>query len=206
MARTNRASSVPESGSTMGAFVEQVYFPAAERRLAESTVAGYRKAWNTHLKSRMARRRVRDFRPFDCQAVMDALDDERGRSLSHATYRWLKNSMSAFFAHAVRCGVIDQNPIKNVLTPRGKKHGRKTHAYSLDEMHQHFRIFAGEGDITIKLEDGTVYAPKISRNVVRALIGFAAYAVFVKERFAVCGLTMISVTCSKSEERFGEHR
>ena len=107
---------------------------------------------------------------------MDALDDEYGNKLSHRTYTWLKVTMSAIFAHAVRCGLIDANPVQNILIPKGRKQGRRTHAYSLDEIREHFRAFAGDGDITIKLDDGTVYVPKISRKMVRALIGVAAYA------------------------------
>ena len=176
MAKINRTSQVPEAGSTMGVFVEHMYFPAAERRLAESTIAGYRKAWNTHLKSRMAHRRVRDFRPFDCQAVMDSLDDAHGRKLSHTTFTWLKVTMSAFFAHAVRCGVIDSNPVRSILTPRGRKRGRKTIAYSLVEIHQHLQAFAGNEAIAIRLDDGSLCVSESSRALVRALIGVAAFA------------------------------
>ena len=176
MAKINRISNVPEAGSTIGEFVEEVYFPSAERRLAESTVAGYRKAWNTHLKSRMAQKRVRDFRPFDCQAVMDALDDAHGERLSHRTYTWLKVTMSAFFAQAVRCGVIDTNPARSILTPKGRKRGRKTVAYSLDEIQQHLKVFAGNEEITFTVEDGRVYVSDTSRAVVRALIRTAAFA------------------------------
>src|SRR5204863_4573674 len=132
MAKINRTSASPQAGATIGEFVEQTYFPAAERRLAESTVAGYKKGWKTHLQRRMANKRVRDFRPCDAQTIMDSLDDEHGKTMSHATFALLKVCMSAIFAHAVRCGLIDVNPIRNVLTPKGKKHGRKTHAYSLE--------------------------------------------------------------------------
>jgi site-specific recombinase XerD len=176
MAKIHLALNIPEAGSTMDEFVEQVYFPSAERRLAESTVAGYRKAWNTHLKSRMAHRRVRDFRPFDCQAVMDALDDDHGNRLSHRTYTWLKVTMSAFFSHAVRCGVIDSNPVRNILTPKGRKRGRKTVAYSLNEIQQHLKVFAGDEEITFERKEGGVYISHTSRAVVRALIGTAAFA------------------------------
>lgn len=53
MMTLNRTSNSPQAGSTIGEFVEHVYFPGAERRLAEATVAGYRKGWKTHLKCRM---------------------------------------------------------------------------------------------------------------------------------------------------------
>jgi integrase len=175
MAKINRTSTAPQAGATIGQFVEEAYFPAAERRLAESTVAGYKKGWKTHLRCRMASKRVRDFRPCDAQAIMDSLDDEHGKRMSHATFVWLKVTMSAIFAHAVRCGLIDTNPVRNVLTPKGKKRGRKTHAYSLGELRQHFEVFAGDADITIQLEDGTVYVPEIARKMVRSLIGAAAY-------------------------------
>jgi integrase len=176
MAKINVTSSLPEAGASIGDFVEKTYFPKIERRLAKSSVAGYKKGWRTHLKRHMANKRVRDFRPCDAQAVLDALEAEHGQELSHRTYAWLKVTMSAIFAQAVRDGLRDFNPIRNLLTPKGKKHGRKTHAYSLEEIQKHLKVFAGDGDITIKMEDGTDYVPEISRKMVRGLIGVAAYA------------------------------
>lgn len=76
----------------------------------------------------------------------------------------------------MRCGLIDLNPVKNVLTPKGRRHGRKTHAYSLEEIRQHLQVFAGDLDIAIKLDDGTFYVPEISRTMVRGLISVAAFA------------------------------
>jgi hypothetical protein len=49
MERVNRSMSVPQAGANLAEFVEQTYFPSAGKRLAASTVASYRKAWNTHL-------------------------------------------------------------------------------------------------------------------------------------------------------------
>jgi integrase len=72
--------------------------------------------------------------------------------------------------------VIDTNPVRSILTPKGRKRGRKTVAYSLDEIQQHLKVFAGDEEITSTLEDGRVYVSNTSRAVVRALIGTAAFA------------------------------
>lgn len=176
MAKINRAMSVPTAGATVGEFVEGVYMPSIDRRLKSSTVDGYKKAWHKHLKHRIGLRRVRDCRPCDIQAVMDTIDHERGASLSHNTYKWLKVTISAIFAHAVRSGVIDSNPVKSTIIPKGKKHGRKTYAYSLREIQNHLSVFAGSDPINVIEEDGEEYIATISRAMVRSLIGVAGYA------------------------------
>src|SRR4051794_36168831 len=60
MARVNRAGFNPDAGVSLVSFVENKYFPAIERRLSPSTVAGYKKAWACHLKHRLESFRVRD--------------------------------------------------------------------------------------------------------------------------------------------------
>lgn len=119
--------------------------------------------------------RVRDVRTVHVQRVMNALEAEHRRKLSHQTYQWLKVTLSSIFAESVRNGYIDTNPVRSVLTPKGKRR-RKTFAYSLDEIQKHLAAFAGDGRITVENEDGTKYEATISRATVRALIGAAAFA------------------------------
>lgn len=176
MARVNQNKDAPSAGTSVAEFVSQVYFPAVERRLEKSTVSGYRKAWSRHLERRIGQMRVRDVRTVHIQQVMNSLEAEHGKTLSHVTYNWLKVTLSSIFAEAVRNGYLDANPVRSVLTPKGKRRGRKTHAYSLAEILQHFTAFAGDAPLVITNEDETQYEATISRAMVRALIGVAAYA------------------------------
>jgi integrase len=174
MAQVNRTADVPTAGSTVGEFVEGVYWTNIEKRLDPSTVSGYRKAWQKHLAHHLADRRVRDVRPVDIQQIINAIAEET--TLTKTTYRWLKVCMSAIFSEAVRCGLILANPVRSILTPKGKRKRRKTYAYSLDEIQQHFAAFAGEAPIVVEKKDGTIYTATISRKMIRALVGVAAYA------------------------------
>ena len=177
MQRINRAAKVPGAGATVEEFVEQTYFPSAKKRLQPSTVDGYRKGWNTHLKAHVGKMRVRDVRPMHVQAVMNALESEQGNRLTHTTYKWLKSSLSGIFSEAVRRGLLDSNPVsQKILIPKGRKRGRKTYAYSVEEIQQHLEAFAGDDPIIVTDESGMAYTASISRAMVRALIGVAAYA------------------------------
>jgi integrase len=62
-----------------------------------------------------------------------------------------------------------------VSIPRGKRHGRKRLAYTLDEVEKHLELFSGSKSIVISTEVGP-YSPSILQSVVRAVIGVAAFA------------------------------
>jgi hypothetical protein len=81
------------------------YASAIEKRLARSTVKGYRDAWGCHIRHRVVGVRVRDFRTVDGSRLMKAVENEHGNTLSHGTYKWMKVSMSAIFTHAKNEGV-----------------------------------------------------------------------------------------------------
>lgn len=176
MAQVSQNKDAPSEGTSVAEFVSQVYFPNVERRLEKSTIRGYRQAWAAHLERRIGKMRVRDVRTVHVQQAMNSLEEEHGKNLSHVTYNWLKVTMSSMFAEAVRNGYLDANPVRSVLTPKGKRRGRKTYAYSLAEILQHFAAFAGDSSLIVENEDGAKYEATISRATVRALVGVAAYA------------------------------
>ena len=62
-----------------------------------------------------------------------------------------------------------------VTIPKGKKHGRKRLAYTLEEVEKHLELFSGTESIVIASDDGP-YTPSITQGVVRAVIGVAAFA------------------------------
>src|SRR5205807_8725841 len=75
-----------------------------------------------------------------------------------------------------RKGIYDGvNPVTGVTIPKGKKHGRKRLAYTLEEVEKHLELFSGAEPIVILTEDGP-YSPSITQGVVRAVIGVAAFA------------------------------
>jgi len=177
MAKLNRVGFTPEAGVSLVDFVENIYFPAISKRLAPSSVRGYREAWRCHIKDRVTHFRVRDFRTVDGENLMTKLEREHGTNLSHSTYKWIKVALSAIFTHAKRQGLIDGvNPMGGVSIPKGKKHGRKRLAYSLEEIEQHLELFSTDNPLVITREDGTVYSPELSAKVVRAVIGTASLA------------------------------
>ena len=80
------------------------------------------------------------------------------------------------FTFAKRKDIYDGvNPMTGVTIPKGKKHGRKRLAYSLEEVEKHLELFSGKQQIVIPTEDG-FYTPQIRQGVVRAVIGVAAFA------------------------------
>lgn len=176
MARLNRTGFTPEAGTNIVDFAEKSYFPEMEKRLAMSTVRGYREAWKGHIKDRVAGIRARDFRTVDGEILMRDIEREHGEKLAHGTYKHIKVTLSAIFTHAKRVGVFDGvNPMQHVSIPKGKKHGRKRLAYSLEEIKQHLELFKG-GPIVVRREDRSAYVPEIPAGVVRAVIGVAAFA------------------------------
>jgi hypothetical protein len=67
-------------------------------------------------------------------------------------------------------------PLWNATATRDcKKHGRKRHAYSLQEVEKHPELFSGRAPIVSSTDDGP-YTPEVSQGVVRAVISVAAFA------------------------------
>jgi len=177
MAKLNRVGFSPDAGVSLIDFVENSYFPAIERRLAPSSVKGYRDAWRCHIKDRVERFRVRGFRTVDGEHLMADLERKHGAGLSHATYKWIKVTLSAVFTYARRQGIIDGvNPMQGVSIPKGKKHGRKRLAYSLEEIEQHLELFSTEKPLVVERKGNVAYRPEISTKIIRAVIGTAAFA------------------------------
>jgi hypothetical protein len=110
-----------------------------------------------------------------------------GNDLAHGTYCRIKSLVSAIFTAAKRGGVYDGvNPMTGVSIPKGRRHGRKTHAYSLIDINHHCALFH-VGSIAIEQQDGSMFRPELAPAVVRAVIGVAALQGCARARFADCG-------------------
>jgi integrase len=130
----NEGTITPESTQTLAQFVEGVYFPHAEHQKRASTLNTDRNRWNTHLRPRCAKMRLREFRTVTGEHLLQEI--ARQNDLSKATLKQLKSLLSAIFKHAKRQGFIDGvNPMQDVSIPKARK-GEPTHAYSLDEINR----------------------------------------------------------------------
>ena len=175
MERLNKVGFTPEAGVSLVDFVEKTFFPACEKRLSGGGVKCYRDSWRSHLKRHVIGTRLRDFRSVDVQNVLNKEEEAHGSELSHATYKLMKVTLSAIFTEARNLGLYEGvNPTTGVRIPKGRKHGRRRLAYSLEEILRHLELFSGES-LVVRTEDGP-YTPTISAGMVRAIIGVTGFA------------------------------
>jgi len=145
MDRLNRIGFHPGSGVSLVDFADNTFLPACERRLTGAGLKCYRDTWKCHLKSRAGGLRLRDVRPMHIQTLLNGVEDEHGTNLAHGTYKTMKVTLSAIFTEARNLGVYDgANPTTGVRIPKGRKHGRKRLAYSLDEILRHLELFTSD--------------------------------------------------------------
>jgi integrase len=122
----------PQSTMALETFVETVYFHYVVENLRNCTVKGYRHLWERHLKGRIGKIALRDFRTVHGEKLLSdvALQTQLGKnSLKH-----IKAFMSGVFKQAKRLGVLDGlNPMQDTSIPRTPA-ADETYAYSLDEL------------------------------------------------------------------------
>jgi integrase len=198
MDRLNNIGFTPGSGVSIVDFVDNTFLPGCERRLTGAGLKCYRDTWNCHLRSRVLGLRVRDTRPVHVQQLLNAVEDEHGSNLAHGTYKTMKVTLSAIFTEARNLGLYDgTNPTTGVRVPKGKKHGRKRLAYSLEEILKHLELFSEDPLVVprrlprkrktnrrlrkriageLAPDTGDCHLPRISASVVRAILGAAAFA------------------------------
>ena len=198
MDRLNKIGFNPGSGVSFVDFVENTFLPGCERRLSGAGIKCYRDTWNCHLKSRAVGHRLRDVRPVHIQLLLNAVEEQHGTNLAHATYKTMKVTLSAIFTEARNLGLYEgANPTTGVRIPKGRRHGRKRLAYSLDEILKHLELFSEDpiivprrlprkwksnqrrrkriaGELSPNSENS--HLPKISAATVRAILGVTAFA------------------------------
>jgi len=87
----------------------------------------------------------------------------------------MKITLSAIFTEARNLGLYEGvNPTTGVRIPKGKKHGRKRLAYSLEEILRHIQLF--NSDPIVIINEAGPYTPEIGAGIVRAVIGVTAFA------------------------------
>jgi integrase len=69
---------------------------------------------------------------------------------------------------------VRRHPTTGVRIPKGKKHGRKRLAYSLEEILKHLQLFNSDSIVIINKEGP--HTPEVGAGIVRAVIGVTAFA------------------------------
>jgi integrase len=175
MEKLSKIGFTPEAGVSIVDFVEKTFFPACEKRLSGGGTKCYRDSWKCHLRQHVVGFRLRDFRSVDVQTLLNKEETIHDKKLSHGTYKLMKVTLSAIFTEARNLGLYEGvNPTTGVRIPKGKKHGRKRLAYSLEEILKHLDLFKTDRIVVIN-EDGP-YTPEIQPEIVRAIIGVTAFA------------------------------
>jgi integrase len=114
LAGVNRNSS-PNASLTISEFAENHFLPFVASRRRASTVKFYRDLLNNHIGPRIGTIRLRDFRTFHAQQVLD------GVSLSRASVQRIKTGMTALIGHALRLGYLDGGNPAREARAEGKR-------------------------------------------------------------------------------------
>jgi integrase len=121
----------PESSQPVVDFLEHTYLPHCRETLRPSTCKGYTQMFGL-AKPHLGDITLHEFRTPEADQLMRAALSDKQRA--HTTHCNLKSFLSGAFRYAKRTGAVNENPIRDVAIPRGKKLG-STYAYSLDEVH-----------------------------------------------------------------------
>jgi integrase len=123
----------PQSTMLVADFVENVFLPQyAEKQLRASTLKGYRDIWNDHVKNRLGKLTLRQFRTVHGEQMLAAIAHDTG--LGRNSLKRIKSFLSGAFKQAKRLGILDNiNPIVDVSIPRAKE-PEETYAYNLVEV------------------------------------------------------------------------
>ena len=118
----NKEHAITTGSITIGAFIEQSYWPRCEWRVStpagnelhmeRSTVDGYRDIYKKHIQgSTIGKVKLGQFAPRDGQRFIESLD----QNLSHQTHMRIKNFLSGVFSWAIVEGAYRHaNPMSEV--------------------------------------------------------------------------------------------
>lgn len=124
----------PSSTQTVTEFVDKIYLSEyVEKNLRAASLKQYRDVWNNHLKPRMGKLTLRDFRTVHGEQMLAKIAEKDG--LGRSSLRHCKAFLSGAFKQAKRLGILDgMNPIQDVSIPRVPEPEEDTYAYSLSEI------------------------------------------------------------------------
>ena len=135
MQSVNRDRLSANSRITLAAFVEGAYLPWTTEERRVSTSKGHHQIWINHLRDRVGRIRLREFRTVDASRMLRAIAKEK--DLTKTTLQHIKSVLSTVFTYAKNDGAFDgANPVDGVLIPWDARESGETHAYDLTQVLQ----------------------------------------------------------------------
>lgn len=133
----NDGTYTPESTVNLADFVERVYFPEISTVKRASTVSGYRNRWNSQLRPRCGKFKLREFETHDGTRLLAEIA-RANPTLLRTTLQHLRNLLSGIFTFAIQQGYLPEerrNPMQYAVVPAAPE-GADTYAYSLEEISQ----------------------------------------------------------------------
>jgi len=119
----------PESTMLVEDFIENVYLPHVKRTLRQSTHKDYNDIFRCHLKGKIGKVMMRDFRTVHAQRLLASIP-----GVGHTSLLRIKSFLSGTFRHAKQIGTLDGiNPVQDSSVP-GRPTRRKMPAYTLDQI------------------------------------------------------------------------
>lgn len=123
----------PHSTMPVTDFVKDVWFDYIGKRVRPYSLVVYKQLWERHLKDRVGKITLRDFRTVHAANLLDEI--ARPAELSKSTMGHLKNLLSGIFRDARQLGYLDgPNPIQGVRLPRNVRVTEETGAYDLGQV------------------------------------------------------------------------
>lgn len=130
LAPINAQTAKPESRQELATFLEHVYLPHVKETKRPSTYAAYLATWRL-VKAHVNGLELREARTSDIDRILTSSTSDKKRA--HTTHRNLKNFLSAAFRLAKRKDMVESNPVRDAVIPRGNPAG-DTPAYTLEEI------------------------------------------------------------------------
>jgi integrase len=134
----NRGTVTVASTMPVADFIEKEYLPKLEEKKRQSTMKGYKDIFRLHLKNRLGKITLREFRTVNGERLLAEIAKQattkHGGHLTRGSLARIKTFLSGAFKTAKRLGILDGiNPMMDVSTPEGAD-AQDTYAYSLDEV------------------------------------------------------------------------
>jgi len=164
----NKEHAITTGAITVGAFIEQSYWPRCEFRvntpagnelhMEPSTVEGYRDIYKRHMQTALiAKTKLADFTPRDGQRFIESLNQD----LSHQTHMRIKNFLSGVFSWAIVEGAFRHaNPMNEVKAGGRTKGGMNLEGLSESEKLRKTKI-AASNEHAYTLEEVAVMLDKL---------------------------------------------
>jgi integrase len=131
----------PQSTMQISEFVEKVYLPEyVTKNLRAATLKQYHDVWEDHLKHRLTRLTLREFRTVHGERLLAQIAAQTG--LGRSSLKHIKAFLSGVFKQAKRLGILDGiNPMQDTSIPRTPE-PEDTYAYSLPEVTRVLSVLA----------------------------------------------------------------